>query len=101
MVTLFGRFGSAQADGGRNNFYSGGLSFRSGLVVNPSDAWGIGYAQGQLASGEQEKLVEGYYNLGLTEKLRLSFHLQYFKEWGIAPRPVAYLVPGLRLQASF
>ena len=111
MITLFGRYGYGQIPGDSDaggapasighHFYSGGLQFQSGLVVNPSDTWGIGYAQAELAAGAKEKLVEGYYNLGLTERLRLSFHLQYFKEWGIAERPVAYLVPGLRLQASF
>jgi hypothetical protein len=109
MVTLFGRYGYGQIpdDAGDapasigHHFYSGGLQFQSGLVINPSDTWGIGYAQAELARGGKEKLVEGYYNFGLTERLRLSFHLQYFKEWGIAERPVAYLVPGVRLQASF
>jgi hypothetical protein len=111
MITLFGRYGYGQIPGDSeaggaptsigHHFYSGGLQFRSGLVVNPSDTWGIGYAQAELAAGGKEKLVEGYYNFGLTERFRLSFHLQYFKEWGIAERPVAYLVPGLRLQASF
>ena len=111
MVTLFGRYGYGQIAGDSeegaapssvgHHFYSGGFQFQNGLVVNPADSWGIGYAQAELALGGKEKLVEGYYNFGLTERLRLSFHLQYFKEWGIAPHPVAYLVPGLRLQASF
>jgi len=111
MMTLFARYGFGQVLGDAeegatrssigHHFYSGGFQFQNGFVVNPSDTWGIGYAQAQLASGDKEKLVEGYYNLGLTERLRLSFHLQYFKEWGIASLPVAYLVPGLRLQASF
>ena len=43
----------------------------------PEDTWGVGYAQMELASGDREKLAEGYYNLHLTERLRLSFHLTH------------------------
>ena len=45
------------------------------MIINPEDTWGVGYANMNLESGEKEHLIEGYYNLLLTEKLRLSFHL--------------------------
>jgi hypothetical protein len=69
---LFGRFGSAQAESGRDHFYSLGFQFQNGLVMSPLDVWGIGYAQTDLETRDHEKLVEGYYNFRLSEKLRLS-----------------------------
>ena len=56
-------------------------------MFNPLDTWGIGYAQMDLASGDTEKLVEGYYNFQLTERLRLSFHLQHVLEHAGRRRP--------------
>jgi len=106
-VTLFGRFGAAQADIKRDHFYSGGLKFDNGLGFFPGDTWGTGYAQTDLRSsidlplGGKERLVEGFYNFSLSEKLHLSFHVQHFLELqGSGPR-LGYLVPGIRLQASF
>jgi hypothetical protein len=102
QVTLFGRFGASQAPVKRDHFYSGGLQFAQGLGFYPGDAWGVGYSHTDLRFGGKERLVEGYYNFSLTEKLNLSFHLQHFYELpeGGGDR-IGYLVPGLRLQASF
>ena len=100
-VTFFTRFGSAQADVRRDYFYSGGLQFRNGLVFFPGDAWGIGYAQLDLGIGPKERLMEGYYNLGLTERLKLSFHLTHLLEKQPGASTVGFLVPGVRLQAAF
>jgi hypothetical protein len=54
-----------------------------------------------LESGDREKLVEGYYNLLLTERLRLSFHLSRPVETPASGERFDYLLPGIRLQASF
>ena len=97
---LFGRYGTADADVDRDNFWSLGFQVQNGAVFNPLDFWGVGYSQTSLAAGDGEKQVEGYYNLQISEKLRLSLHLQHFFEtpsgvsWG-------FLVPGVRLQARF
>jgi hypothetical protein len=100
-VTLFGRYGSAEADTGRDHFYSAGLQFQNGWVFNPLDTWGLGYAQTDTAAGRNQKLAEGYYNFRLTERLRLSFHLQHvFESEGGTP-VLGYFLPGVRLQASF
>lgn len=101
MFTLFGRFGSAQADIRRDYFYSGGFQLHRGVVFFPSDSWGMGYAHTDLGSGPKERLVEGYYNLGMTEKLRLSFHLTHVLEKEPTLSNRSYLVPGVRLESSF
>jgi hypothetical protein len=101
QVTLFGRFGNAQADIRRDHFYSGGLQFSNGLGFYPGDAWGVGYSHLDLGSGPKERLTEGYYNFGLTEKLRLSLHLTHVLEKQPGAETLGYLVPGIRLQASF
>ena len=112
IVTLFGRYGEGRlpaSDGGQtsfslgHHFYSAGVQFQNGWVFNPQDGWGIGYAQTELAegAGSQEKLTEGYYNFRLTERLRLSFHLQHIFESRPDTPTFGYLVPGVRLQAAF
>jgi len=102
VVGLFGRYGTQEVDGGeRDRFYSAGVGFQNGLIFNPRDMWGVGYAQMDLASGEQEKLVEGFYNLLLTERLRLSFHLTHILDRPGDAAQFGYLLPGIRLQAAF
>lgn len=101
-VTAFGRVGSGQAGGGpRDKFVSAGLQFRNGLVFNREDAWGVGFARTELGMGDEEDLFEGYYNLRMTQKMWLSFHLAYVTESALGADEVSYFVPGLRLQASF
>jgi len=111
IFTLFGRYGSGKVDaptgdsatlfstGGR--FYSAGFQFQNGVVFNPLDRWGIGYAQTVIPSGPSEKLVEGYYNFRISEKLRLSLSLQHLFESPVGEGSHAFLFPGVRLQASF
>jgi Carboxypeptidase regulatory-like domain len=99
--TLFGRYGSADAGGARDRYYSGGLQIQYGYIFNPGDVWGVGYAQTELAAGLHERLVEGYYNFGLTERLRLSFHLQHVLDREDENDRFGYFLPGVRLQASF
>jgi carbohydrate-selective porin OprB len=65
------------------------------------DAWGLGVAKIELADGGKETLSELYYNLHLAEKLRLTAHLQYAEETAASAEKIAYIVPGLRFQASF
>jgi len=98
---LFGRYGSSQAELGRDWFYSVGFEFQKGIVFNPDDIWGIGYAQTNLKAGDHEKLVEGYYNFLISERLRLSFHLQHQLVTPAGLDAVGFLVPAVRLQASF
>lgn len=100
VVSLFGRYGSADADIGHDRFYSAGVQFQNSYVFNPLDVWGLGYAQLKEAAGAKEKLVESYYNLWLSEKLRVSFHLQYVRELQPGLPTYGYVVPGIRLQAG-
>jgi len=101
IVGLFGRYGTQEADLGRDHFYSAGVGFQNGFVFNPQDTWGVGYARMDLALGERERLVEGYYNLLLTERLRLSFHLTHVLDQPDADNKFGYLLPGIRFQAAF
>lgn len=100
IVTAFGRYGSGETDVQDDRFYSFGLQFSSGWVFNPLDVWGIGFARLDLGSNERERLFELYYNMHLSEKLRLSFHLQQATETDATGARQGYLVPGLRFQAG-
>lgn len=102
-ITLFGRYGSSETPfgGDDDKFYSGGLQFSAGLGFNPADTWGLGYAHTELGTEDEESLFEAYYNLGLTEKLALSFHLTHVTEEPFGAEKFSYLVPGFRLQASY
>ena len=101
-VGLFGRYGTQDLEGdGRDHYWSAGVGFQHGLVFNLQDAWGIGYATMDLESGYREKLFEGYYNLLLTERLRLSFNLTHVLDSPAGGEKFGYLLPGVRLQASF
>ena len=55
----------------------------------------------ETGAGPKERLAEGYYNFGLSEKFRLSFHLTHVLEKKPGQETLGYLVPGIRLQASF
>jgi hypothetical protein len=85
----------------KDSFYSGGLKFDNGLGFFPGDVWGLGYAQTMLQTGQKENVIEGFYNLSLTEKLKLTFHASHFLEMQLGGTKLGYLVPGVRLQASF
>ena len=101
-VGLFARYGTQDLeDDGRDHYWSAGIGFQNGFIFNPQDTWGVGYAQMELQSGDRERLVEGYYNLLLTERLRLSFHLQHALDTPATGEKFGYLLPGVRLQASF
>jgi hypothetical protein len=101
-VGLFARYGTQDLDGGgRDQYWSFGVGFQNGFIFNPQDTWGIGYSSMDLDSGDREKLVEGYYNLLLTERLRLSFHVSHVTESPFGADSYAYLLPGVRLQAAF
>jgi hypothetical protein len=109
-VTLFARYGDGKVPSGEEgetafsagqHFWSTGVSFREGLILNPSDSWGVGYSQTRLAVGDKEHLLEGYYAFQLSEKLRLSFHLTHALEVPEGAEKYGFLVPGIRLQASF
>ena len=100
-VTLAGRFGASQTEDRRDQFYSGALQFRNHLVFNPGDYWAVGYSQSNLIAGRREQLAEGYYNFQLTERLKLSFHLTHVLESSAGASKLGFLVPGIRLQASF
>ena len=99
---MFARYGTQDLeDDGRDHYWSTGVGFQHGLIFNPQDTWGIGYAQMDLETGDREKLFEGYYNLLLTERLRLSFHLSHVLDRPAEGEKFGYLLPGVRLQASF
>ncbi len=102
-ITLFARYGSAEnvISNNRDKYYSTGLQFTGGLGLYPEDTFGIGYAYADPATVEKEKLLEGYYNLAMTEKLRLTFSLAYLQERRGNSTTDAYVIPGMRLQASF
>ena len=102
VVGLFGRYGTQDLENdGRDHYWSAGIGFQHGMVFNPQDTWGVGYAQMRMQSGERETLVEGYYNMLLTERLRLSFHVSHTLETPVEGERFGYLLPGIRLQASF
>jgi len=102
-VGLFARYGQSQTDfeGEYDKFYSFGVGFAKGFIFNPEDSWGIGYAKMDLQAGDKEDLVEGYYNLLLTEKLRLSFHLSTAIDRPAGGERFSYIFPGIRFQAAF
>jgi len=100
-LTLFGRYGRSEADRGDDDFWSMGLQLRTAWVFNPGDTWAIGYANADLADGGRQSLAEIYYNLELAARLRLSFHLQYSDESLEGQRHASYLLPGLRLRATY
>jgi hypothetical protein len=99
-VTGFGRYGSGETAASNDHFYSLGLQFENGWTFNPLDVWGVGVAKLNLAANEKERLVEVYYNMHLSEKLRLSFHLQHATETSAGSGKQSFLVPGLRIQAG-
>jgi hypothetical protein len=99
FIGLFARYGQQQIPGDWDRYWSTGVSFAQAMVFNPLDTWGIGYAQMNLAAGDKEHLTEGYYNLQLTERLRLSFMLQHVLDR--QNDKFGYLLPGIRLQAAF
>jgi carbohydrate-selective porin OprB len=101
-VGLFARYGTQDLEvDGRDHYWSAGVGFQNGFGFNPQDTWGIGYSNMDLESGYREKLVEGYYNLLLTERLRLSFHLTHVLDSPPGGDKFGYLLPGVRLQAAF
>lgn len=101
-VGAFARYGTKDLEAnGRDHYWSAGLGFQNGLILNPQDTWGIGYSEMELESGDHERLVEGYYNLLLTDRLRLSFHLAHALETPATGDKFGYILPGVRLQASF
>jgi Carboxypeptidase regulatory-like domain len=105
---LFGRWGSAETDPDaratsltRDRFWSAGFQIQNGVVFNPLDYWGFGYAQTSLVTGDTERMVEGYYNFELTSKLRLSLHLQHQFERPAGEPDRGFLIPAIRIQARF
>ncbi|MEO8314838.1 MAG: hypothetical protein ABI645_08605 [Pseudomonadota bacterium] len=100
VVTAFGRYGSGETATSDDHFYSVGLQFQNGWVFSPLDVWGLGYANLDLASNEKENLIELYYNMHLSEKLRLSFHLQHATDTDPSGDKRGFLVPGVRFQAG-
>ena len=101
-LTLFARYGEAEAGPDEDDeFYSIGFQLKNGVVINPEDAWGVGFANTELGAGDAEDLLEGYYNLRLTQKMQLSFHLTHVTEKPLGVEEVSYFVPGVRFQASF
>ena len=101
FLGLFGRWGSSESEVKRDNFYSLGFQVQNGVVFNPLDYWGVGYAQTDLGAGAHEKMVEGYYNFHISEKLRLSFHLQHQFEAPSGSGSTGFLLPVIRVQARF
>jgi len=106
VVSLFGRYGTQDLHFGDttswdDKYWSAGVGFNQGAVFNPHDSWGIGYSKMDLASGDKEDLVEGYYNFEITERLRLSFSLQHVIDTPAGDTKFGYLLPGVRLQAAF
>lgn len=102
-ITLFVRYGTAENanSSDRDKYYSTGLQLNAGLGFNPEDTFGIGYAYSELATNEKENLLEAYYNLAMTEKLRLTFHLTQLEEQRADLTKDGFFVSGMRLQASY
>jgi hypothetical protein len=98
-ILLFGRYGQGDVGPDRVKFASAGFQFANTIVLSPLDVWGLGYAHTEIGLAKED-LGEIYYNLHLTERLRLSAHVQYVRENdNVTVR--SFLLPGLRLQAQF
>ena len=97
-VTLFGRYGDGNVGEERIRHFSAGLGFQSPFAINPLDAWGIGYAQTEIKDGPNQKLAEAFYNLYLTDALRLSVMLQYVYDNSVG---ATYVLPGTRFVVEF
>ena len=97
-VSIFGRYGNGDVGGTRVHFFDAGFGFQAPFTINPLDHWGIGYAQTELVQGPNEKLIEGFYNLHLTDHLSVSAMLQYVIESGVKSD---LLIPGLRMGVTF
>jgi high affinity Mn2+ porin len=103
-VTVFGRYGNGDVGGTRVHFFDAGLGFQAPFTFNPLDRWGIGYAQTEIVqrptdlTAPNEKLIEGFYNLHLTDHLAVSMMLQYVMESGIGSN---FFIPGLRMGVTF
>ncbi len=102
-VTLFGRYGTAEnlSSSSDDKYFSAGVQFGAGLGFNPEDVFGLGYSDSSLATKEEEMLVEAYYNLTMTEKLKLTFNMTYLDEKRIDTNTDSYIITGVRLQANF
>jgi hypothetical protein len=98
---VFGRYGSAEGDTSRDHFYSVGFQVQNAHVFNPLDFWGVGYSDTRLETDQHERRVEGYYNFLLSEKLRLSVHVQHAFEIPANLPSYGFIVPAVRLQARF
>ena len=87
----------------RDHFYSGGLPVRSRTWILPRRRLGSRLRSVRYCrSAGKERLVEGYYNFSLTEKLNVLVPRPALSgNCGRALRKLGYLVPGVRLQASF
>jgi hypothetical protein len=101
ILGLFARYGTQETAAGNDHFYSGGFQFAKGWIFNPQDYWGVGYAETKLGTGDRERLAEGYYNFLISEKLRLSFHLQHVFEQPAGQPHFGFLLPAIRVQARF
>ncbi len=114
FITSFFRFGHELTSSkfAKNNFfYSGGLQFKTPWTFSIRDSWALGFVYSDIASGInfsnlatggiKEYLAEAYYNLFLTENLKISFHLQYLIDSNVGTIKRSYLVPGIRTQFDF
>ena len=97
-ISIFGRYGNGDVGGTRVHFFDAGVGLQAPLTFNPLDRWGIGYAQTELVQGPSEKLVEGFYNLHLTDHVAVSAMLQYVVESTVRSN---FVVPGLRMGVTF
>ena len=103
-ITLFARFGqqfTSSSFDREDYFYSGGIQFKTPHTFNLEDTIAIGYQRTDLAAGIKESLLEGYYNLFLTDNLKTSFHLQYLIDSNVGGESKSYLIPGMRVQVDF
>ena len=99
---LFGRYGTQGFEfDQRDHFWSAGVGVQNRHVLNPQDTWGIGYAETKLFDGQREKLLEGYYNLLLTDRLRMTFNVIHALETPVGGEKYGYLLPGIKIQAAF
>ena len=91
------------------SLWSAGFQVQKAAVFNPLDYWGFGYAETRthaaadtgLVGQFTERMVEGYYNFLLSEKLRLSVHVQHAFEIPANLPSYGFIVPAVRLQARF
>jgi carbohydrate-selective porin (OprB family) len=103
QLSLFGRFGWHDGDAYKTkSAWSAGFQYAGPIPQRKDDLVGFGFGQILAASATaQEKLLEAYYKVKVSDQLALSPHFQYLIN-PLADRDAAnVIVASLRMQLIF